>query len=332
MTLEDIAKIAGVSAPTVSRVINNKIGSRSKVRERILEIVAETGYQPHAAASSLAKKRSNVIGLLMPAPVNQVLHQSYFMRLAEHITAACEEENYLLSLFLTGSNTDEKALLATVTRRSYADGFIVRAAEERETAVMLSDLSKKGIPFVVSGRPRVSKGIHYVAADNYAGAAKALSHLLNLGRRRIGLIIASAEVPGGHSRLAGYKAVLAQYDIPADESLIIVNKNGYAATKQLLGAKPDAIFFATNMIMGVTRALRDAHIRIPDDVALIGFDDIPIAQQTDPPLTTMRQPMARMAKKLVSILIDLIEEGGLSPRQEVFAEELVVRRSCGGFR
>jgi LacI family transcriptional regulator len=334
LTLEDIAKIAGVSSPTVSRVINNKTGARSKVRERILQVIAETGFQPHAAASCLASQRSKVIGLLVPAPVSQVFGQLYFMRLAEYMTQACQDHDYLLSLFLTGSYTDEKTLLSKVTRQGFVDGLVVRVVEEKETDVLLSGLSRKGIPFVVSGRPAEPNRISYVAADNYAAAHKALSHLLSLGRRRIGLIIASAEIPGGHDRLAGYRKVLAEHGIPVDERLIAVNNNGYNATRALLDidAKPDAIFFATSIALGVLRALREAGSEVPDDIALIGFDDLPLARQTDPPLTTMRQPMAVMGRQLIDILIDLINDGAMPPRQVVFKEELVVRQSCGGFR
>ena len=332
LTIEDIARIAGVSPPTVSRVINNQIGARSKVRERILEIIGETGFQPHAAASSLASKCSHVIGLLVPAPVSQVFSQLYFLQLAAYMTQASQEHNYVLSLFLMSSNTDEKSLLAKVTRVGFLDGLIVRAAEEKETDVLLSELSRKNILFVVSGRPAISENVNYVASDNYAGARKALSHLIQLGRRRIGLIIASAEVPGGEDRLAGYREVLAEYGIPVDETLIVVNSDGYSATRTLLGAKPDAIFFATSMVLDVSLALREVGSRIPEDVALIGFDDLPIARQTIMRLTTMRQPMELMGRQLIDILIGLIDDGTKAPQQVVYKEELVVRQSCGAFR
>jgi LacI family transcriptional regulator len=329
LTLEDIANAAGVSPSTVSRVINNQIGTRSKVRERILQVVAETGFQPHAAASSLASQRSNVIGLLVPAPVSQDFSQLYLLQLAKHITQTCQEYDYLLSLFLMGSDANEQELLPKMTRQGFIDGLIVHIVEGRRNDPLLSNLSRKGIPFVVSGQPANPNNISYVASDNYTAAHNALSHLLSLGRRRIGLIVASTESPGGQDRLASYRKVLTEQGLPVAEELIAAQDNGYLAAQSLLKANPDAIFFATSMALDVSRALRESGARVPDDIALIGFDDLPLAQQTDPPLTTMRQPMAAMGKQLIEILIDLINNGTTPPRQVIFQEELVVRQSCG---
>lgn len=223
-------------------------------------------------------------------------------------------------------------LQAKVTRQGFVDGLIVRVVEGKRNDALLANLSDKGIPFVVSGRPVDPNNISYVAADNYAAAHNALSHLLSLGRKRVGLIVAATESPGGQDRLASYRKVLTEHGLSVDESLIAVQNNGYRATQPLLVAKSDAIFFATSMALDVSRVLREAGVQVPDDIALIGFDDLPLAKQTDPPLTTMRQPMAMMGKQLIDILIDLIGNNAMPPRQVVFEEELVIRKSCGSFR
>jgi LacI family transcriptional regulator len=332
LTLEDIAKMAGVSPATVSRVINNQVGTRSKVREQVQKVIEETGFLPHAAARSLAAQRSNVIGLLIPAPAGRVLGHLYLLQLAEFISQACQEVDYVLSLFLTGSDIDEQKLLPKIIRKGFVDGLIVRIANDHRSDSLLEKLLKIGIPFVASGRPTNPHNISYVSADNAAAACNAINHLAGLGRTRIGMISSSLESYANQERLEGYRRALAGRGLPLQEGLISTYDDGYLATQQLLESQPDAIFFATRMAVGVLRALREANLQVPDDVALIGFDDLPLAQQIEPPLTTMRHPMAAMAKRLVEILLDIIENGPHPPRHVIFEQELVIRQSCGAIR
>ena len=329
LTLADIAKAAGVSPSTVSRVLNNQVGERSKVRARILQVIEETGFRPHAAAQSLAARRANNIGLLVPAPVGHVFSQLYFLQLAQYITQASQEQGYLLSLFLMGSGVEQQKLLPQITRQGFVDGLIVRVMEGIGGDPLLGQLTQLGVPLVASGRPAIPEQISYVAADNYGGAHTALTHLLSLGRKRIGLIVGSVGAPGGHARVSSYGKVLTERGIAVDEQLIVVQENGYLATQSLLKFKPDAIYFATSMALDVLLALREAGAHVPQDIALVGFDDLPLAQQTDPPLTTMRQPIAAMGQRLVHILLDIIANGATPVRHVTFEEELVIRRSCG---
>src|SRR5262245_12998890 len=141
LTLDDIASMAGVSPATASRVINNLVGSRSKARERVLKVIAETGFQPHAAARSLASQRSQVIGLLIPAPASSILNHPNVLQLAEVITQACHEREYLLSLFLLGSGVDEQKILPKVARKGFVDGLIVRGADDRSSDPLLHKLA-----------------------------------------------------------------------------------------------------------------------------------------------------------------------------------------------
>lgn len=332
LTLEDIAQIAGVSPATVSRVINNQVGGRSKARERVLQVIEETGFQPHAAARSLASQRSNVIGLLVPAPASRVLAHLYLLQLTEFISQACQKHNYILSLFLTGNDADQRRILPKITGKGFVDGLIVRVFEGGQSDLLLQKLSEINIPFVVSGHPTNPQNVSYVAADNGTAAYHALTHLLSLGYKRIGLIIGSYEPYHSQERLASYHKVHDERGLPVEDRLIVVQDDGYQAIQQLLPHKPDAIFFATRITLDVFRGLREAALRVPDDIALVGFDDLPLAQQTDPPLTTMRQPMAAMGKRLVEILLDIIENGPTPPRHVIFEPELVVRQSCGALR
>jgi LacI family transcriptional regulator len=331
LTLEDIARMAGVSASTVSRVLNNLVGTRSRAREQVLKVLAETGFQPNAAARSLASQRSQVIGLLGPAPASTILHNPTVLQLAEVVTQACHERGYLLSLFLLGSDTDERQILPKITRRGLVDGLIVRGADDRASDPLLHRLSESGVPFVSFGRPIDQEAISYVATDNATAANSAIAHLLTLGRRRIALLVGSLEPHASQERLAGYRRALTDRGVPTDERLVAVAgmSNGYGATQRLLRQHPDAIFLPTRMALDVLRALREASLRVPGDVALIGFEDLPLAQQTDPPLTTVCQPMQAIGKQLVGMLLDIMENGADPPRRLVFPQELVIRQSCG---
>jgi LacI family transcriptional regulator len=331
LTLEDIARMAGVSPSTVSRVLNNLVGARSKAREQVLKVLAETGFQPNAAARSLASQRSNVIGLLIPAPASTVLHNPAVLQLAEVVTQACHERGYLLSLFLLGNDTGEQAILPKITRKGFVDGVIVRGADDRPSEPLLHRLSESSVPFVSLGRPLGLESVSYVATDNATAAYGAISHLLSLGRRRIGLLVGSLEPHASQERLEGYRRALGDRGLALNKLLIAEAgmSAGYSATQRLLQQAPDAIFLATRMTLDVLRALREAGRRVPDDIALVGFEDLPLAQQTDPPLTAVSQPMAAIGNQLVGMLLDIMENGADPPRRLVFPQELVIRQSCG---
>lgn len=148
------------------------------------------------------------------------------------------------------------------------------------------------------------------------------------------VLVGSLEPYASQERLGGYRKALADRGLPIDEGLVAVAglSNGYGATRNLLQHAPDAIFFPTRMALDVVRALREASLRAPDDIALIGFEDLPLAQQTDPPLTTVSQPMGAIGKRLVGMLLDIMENGAEPPRRLVFPQELVIRQSCGALR
>jgi len=334
LTLADIARMAGVSPATASRVLNNLVGPRSKARERVLKAVAETGFQPHAAARSLASQWAQVIGLLIPAPASTILNHPNVLQLAEVITQACHEREYLLSLFLLGSDADDQTMLPKITRKGFVDGLLVRGADDRSSDSLLLKLAASGMPVVSLGRPTTLDNVSYVATDNVTAAYNAVVHLLSLGRRRIALLVGSLEPYASQERLVGYRNALTERGLAVDDRLIAVGgmSDSYFAAQHLLQQRPDAFFLPTRMALDVLRVLREAGLQVPDDIALIGFDDLPLAQQTDPPLTTVSQPMAAMGKQLVGMLLDIMENGAQPARRVVFAQELVIRGSCGAVR
>jgi LacI family transcriptional regulator len=335
LTLVDIAQKAGVSRSTVSRVVNNHPNVSEKVRRRVLNVIQTTGYHPHAAARTLASQRSWTIGLVLPHSVSFFFIDPYFPHLIQGIAQACNQNNYTLALFLAGVKEDEDKILPRVTRKGLLDGVLVQAGHHGDQLV--DCLVDSNMPFVVAGRPFQEEGISYVDIDNINASYNAVSHLIRLGRQRIGTIAGPHTSTVGIDRKEGYVKALTERGRSVDESLIVegdfTEAGGYYAMNQLLPAKPDAVFAASDiMAIGGIFAARKAGLRIPDDVAFIGFDDLPMANPIDPLLTTVRQPVYDFGYTAVEILIDLIENGTKPPRRVIIDTELIIRDSCGASR
>lgn len=339
LTLDDIARIAGVSRATASRIISGEVGARSKSRERVLRIVEETGYQPHAAARSLASQRTFIIGLIVPTPTSAVLSEAYWMGLIDVISQACNSSDYTLALFTIGSEEVEKKLSSRISARGLLDGVIYLDNCGLGGAITANNLISKmlsvGLPFVVSGKdignfPNVS----FVDFDQEGAATTAVTHLLHLGRKRVATVTGLLSSTHGAARLEGYRKAIRSYGMRVDKNLIsngdFTGESGYYAAQRLLDAMPDAIFAASDqMAEGVLRALHEAGLRVPDDVAVVGFDDFPYALETDPPLTTVRTSLKLLGTTLVDVLIDIINNGDMPSQHIILGTELVIRGSCG---
>jgi LacI family transcriptional regulator len=331
LTLEEIGKLAGVSRSTVSRVINGHPSVKPDVRERVLEVVAETGYYPDPAARSLASHRSGVIGLVVPLAVQSLFDDPYFAHLIQGISQACNAQDYTLSLILFHSKEEEAKLYPRISRNQLFDGIIVTATQVEDPLV--PQLLANQVPFVLDGRhedPRVS----FVDTDNLAGAFTAVSHLIRLGRGRIATITGPLDNLAATDRKQGYLNALRNRGHLIDKALIVTGDytevSGYQAMKQLLAHKPDAVFVASDtMALGALRAMRGAGIKVPDDIALVSFDDLPHAATADPPLTTVRQSIQRRGAMEVGTLIDMLHDGLEPPRRLIMPAELVIRASCG---
>lgn len=335
LTLEDIAKQAGVSRSTVSRVINNKPNVREAVRERVLGVIQSTGYHPNLAARTLASQRSWMIGLVLPHSVSSFFTDPYFPHLTQGIAQGCNQNNHTLGLFLVGTEEDEEQIFPRVSRRGLLDGVIVQAGHHGDP--MIGRLASSSIPLVFAGRPFHSDEVSYIDIDNIDASYNAISHLVRLGYKRIGTIAGPAHSTVGIDRMEGYKKSLAERGLDIDSSLItegdFTEASGYYAMQRLLPAKPEAIFAASDiMAIGAMRAVREAGLSIPDDIAFVGFDDLPLTTTPDPPLTTIRQPVIQFGVAAVEILIDMIENGIEPRRRVIMTTELVVRESCGASR
>ena len=335
LTLEDIAKRAGVSRSTVSRVVNNHPNVREVVRKRVLEVIQSTGYHPNVAARALASQRSWMIGLVLPRSVSSFFADPYFPRLAQGIAQACNQFNYTLGLFLVTTAEDEEKIFPRVSRKGLLDGILVQSGQYGDQ--LIDRLVNSNVPLVNIGRPFQTEGVSFIDVDNVNAAYSAVSHLIRQGRHRIGTIAGMPNSTVSIDRLEGYRKAMVERGLKVDESLIVAGDfteaSGYYAMQNLLYAKPDAVFVASDlMAIGAMRAVREAGLCIPEDISFVGFDDLPLATFPDPPLTTVRQPIYQFGFKAVEILIDLIENGITPARRIIMTTELIIRASCGSTR
>ena len=333
LTLEEIGKLAGVSRSTVSRVINEQPDVKDHIRERVLKVIKDTGYIPNLAARSLALKRSGILGLVIPRRVATLFGDPYFSRLTQGITQACYSQGYMLSLFLFYSKEDEQMALPHILQSSYLDGVIVQATIDSDPVV--PHLYKSSMPFLVIGRLNyMNTDISYIDVDNVSGAYSATTHLINLGYQRIAHIAGSLDNRPALDHKADYEQALRERNLPVNQDLIVegyfTEEGGYSSIESLLPHKPDAIFVASDtMAFGAVRAIKDAGLIVPDDIAVVGFDDLPPSRHSSPMLTTVMQPILRFGTRAGDVLIEIITNGNQPPHQTLFDTELVIRVSCG---
>jgi LacI family transcriptional regulator len=332
LTLEDIAKQVGVSRSTVSRVINGFPNVNPEVRSKVIETIQETGYHPNAAARSLASQRSGVIGLVLPRTVSSFFIDPFFPQLTQGVAYGCNKNDLTLSLYLVSNKEDEEKIYPRISRRGLLDGILVQAGQP--DVRMMEYLATSRVPNVILGRPFVPEGANYVDVDNVSAAASATRHLIKLGYQRIATITGERDSAAAIDRLDGYKQALKNAGREIDESLIVegnfTEPGGYAAMQKLLAVKPDAVFAASDITaIGAMSAVWDAGLRIPEDVAFVGFDDVPIATMGKIKLTTVRQPIMEFGIKAVELLIDVINNGKKPARRLTIETELIIRESCG---
>jgi LacI family transcriptional regulator len=334
LTIIEIAKQSGVSRSTVSRVINDDPNVNSTTRQRVRSVMQKLNFQPNAAARGLAAGKTRILGLVIPMGVAALFTDPYFPQVIQGITAACNQHGYSTMLWLAEPEYERRTIQQVVSA-GMIDGVIVASALTDDAVI--EAVRTRQIPFVLVGRHPIHNDITYVDVDNRMSSRDAVLHLLRLGYKRVMTIAGPQNMIGGLDRLAGYKDALKARGLLSDPKWMaegdFSEDSGYSAMQQLLPQLPDAVFIASDtMALGAMRALREAGKRIPDDVALVGFDDMPFAARTDPPLTTVRQPIQRAGFVAAETLFDLITEQDGAPRRVILPTELVIRESCGAHR
>ncbi|MFB0620672.1 LacI family DNA-binding transcriptional regulator [Streptomyces sp. AGS-58] len=328
-TLEAVAERAGVSRATVSRVVNGGDGVRKPLAERVRRAVEELGYVPNQAARSLVTRRHDAVAVVIAEPEARVFADPFFALQLRGISKELTAHDNQLVLLLT-EGRDDHARVARYLAGGHVDGALVFSLHLDDPLPGL--IHDAGVPTVFGGRPH--RGEHsgaqdpvaaYVDCDNRGGARTAVRHLVGLGRRRIAHITGALDQTSAVDRFDGYRDVMAGVPGGNDPSLVVESDftpaGGERAMRELLGRRPDvdAVFAANDLsALGALRVLRESGRRVPEDVAVVGFDDVmPVAEQADPPLTTVRQDIEEMGRLMARLLL----QGLTGDRGEPAAED-----------
>ncbi|KWV31003.1 LacI family DNA-binding transcriptional regulator [Micromonospora rifamycinica] len=330
-TLKDVAERAGVSVKTVSNVVNGYQHVRPDTRARVEAAIAELRYRPNLSARNLRKGRTGVIALAVPE-----LDIPYFAELARHVVAAAADHGWTVLIDQTGGGPERERVAAAGIGDHMIDGLIFSPLSL--TADDLTGLD--GMPMVLLGERADHGTADHVVIDNVTAAQEMTAHLIGLGRRRIAAVGAqhTPEGAGARLRLAGYTAALTEAGIGYDERLVAATPawhraDGAAATRHLLasGARPDAVFcFNDTLALGALRALHEAGLRIPADVAVAGFDDIEDGRFSVPTLTTVAPDKERIARLAVDLLAGRLAGDRDAPARELTAPHRLTPRESTG--
>ncbi|WP_417509808.1 LacI family DNA-binding transcriptional regulator [Microbacterium sp.] len=326
-TIEEVATAAGVSRSTVSRVVNGSTSVSPAALHAVQSAIAELSYVPNRAARSLASRQTNAIALIVPEDTTRFFGDPFFASIVAGITAALGGSDYLLNLLIASDDPGDK--MTSFVRNGGVDGALIVSHHTSDAFVeRMSD----ALPVVWGGRPQRQRASEYVVdVDNIAAGRMATQYLIDLGRTRIATIAGPATMLASVDRSEGFRAALADAglapvaEVAGDYS---EGSGAQAARRILADGQPDAIFVASDlMARGAITALRGAGLRVPEDVAVVGFDDSPVALNADPPLTTVRQPMYAMGEKMAAVLLSRLR-GEEPPPVTILPTELVVRASA----
>lgn len=330
MNLEDIAHLSGVSRSTVSRVLNGHPNVSDRTRERVMKVVQLYDFTPNPAARALASQSLHVIGILIPYLVNEIFSDPFFPQLIQGITSTANQARYNVTLWLSSADIDSDTFYTQVFNPRLADGVIVSSAVVDYP--MLARLDSMEKPYVLIGRPNVNaESINYVDSDSVTGAYLLVKHMIERGRQRIGMIPGHKELTASQDREQGYRKALEEAGLsfnlvgPAGE---FQKQGGYESMQFLLEHGVDGVFAASDMMaLGAIQAIRDAGLSIPADVAVGGFDDVSFGSDSNPPLTTVRQPIGELGHRAAQILLDIIRGELMPPYHHTFPVEFIVRES-----
>jgi len=325
--MRDVAERAGVSVTTVSHVVNETRPVSDELRQRVSAAMDELGYQPNRLARSLRLQETHTIGMIVPDSANP-----FFAEVARGIEDTSFEQSYNVILCNSDGNLDKELLYTNVLVEKQVDGILFVAAGVSTEHIRA--LQTRRMPLVLVDRDIPGVAVDSVLTDNARGGWQAIHYLIELGHRRIGCITGPSDVTPSAERVTGYRQALREAGIAADENLVVKGdfqyQSGFRATQQLLEVNdPPTAVFACNdlMAVGAISAVIESGRRVPADLSVIGFDDVPLASFTNPPLTTIAQPKYEMGALATTMLLERVQDRDTPPRRKLLDTSLFVRHS-----
>lgn len=328
-TIREVAEKAGVSITTVSHVVNNTRFVSEDVRMRVNDAIRETNYQPNALARSLRRGKTHTIGLIIPDSSNP-----FFAEVGRAVEGEAFAKGYSVIFCNTEGNPVREDFYLDVLAKKQVDGIIlVSGGRPSQSFIQVHD---RQTPLVIVDRDSSDLAIDTVLTDNLGGGLLATQHLISLGHKRIACLTGPSSVSPSAQRVNGYKQALQEAGLPYDESLVCrgdyTAAAGWTHGRELIkmANRPTAIFACNDMMaIGVLRAAAETGIRVPEDLALVGFDDIELAAYANPGLTTIAQDKQKIGETAVNLLVEKIGDQEINGRREFLQPTLVVRKSCG---
>lgn len=329
--MRDVAERAGLSVSTVSHVINNTRAVSDDSRQRVRSAMEDLGYKPNALARSLRRRKTNTLGMIVPDSANP-----FFAEVARAIEDASFAHNYSVILCNSEGNLEKQEAYTNVLIENRVAGILFVAAGI--STELVNDLEQRRVPLVVVDREVPGVEVDTVMTNHGQGGCLATQHLIDLGHRRIACIAGNSEVSPSAERVTGYRRSLEDNSLAYDKCLVVKGdfqyESGYEATTQLLALEdPPSAIFACNdlMAVGCISAARQLGLRVPDELSVVGFDDVRLASFTNPTLTTIAQPIAEIGALATKMLLERLLDLDTPPRIERLPTVLHVRRSTAAW-
>ncbi|QFG00656.1 LacI family transcriptional regulator [Psychrobacillus glaciei] len=326
LTIKDIARVAGVSITTVSRVMNNKAEGMSKeTRKKVLQVIEELNYQPNKLARGLVTKRSNMLGLIVPNISNP-----FFPELCRGAEDEANERNYSLIICNSDDQSQKEENYLRLLQEQQVDGILL-SSKNRLSQTSRDQLESGKIPYVLFDRGEEASNHPGVFLDNEKGGYIAGKHLADLGHTKMACMTGPSEILNAQQRLSGFQRALTEASIDLPKSFILVGDFqmdvAYLIAKKFLQNNLVTAIFASNDLMacGIYRAAHELGIQVPEQLSIVGFDDIPLVTALIPKLTTVKQGTYEMGRKAIELLINEIETN--SSEGVIFEPTLIVRES-----